>query len=148
MRSGRSVNREDMCTLMVTEIKLPYFGYWDGPLSGLCIYEGKICFYNCFSLGGWLVAEGYDDDDDSWSKSCCTPRMYRVYSLSMFQRFIFMSNRWIQRNIIFKLPVKHNVYRFWWRKIEPEIMKTLKKNLVGAFSENEYWVDWRNDKNR
>jgi hypothetical protein len=46
--------------------------WWDGPLAGRCVYEGRDYAFRIFALGGWIPTE---DDSDA----CYVPRIYRLY---------------------------------------------------------------------
>lgn len=44
--------------------KLCHFGYWDGPLSGLCLIDGQRYWYEC--IEEWLDNNNYPEDDDDF----------------------------------------------------------------------------------
>ncbi len=44
--------------------KLCHFGYWDGPLSGLCLIDGQKYWYEC--IEEWLDNNSYPEDDDDF----------------------------------------------------------------------------------
>jgi hypothetical protein len=126
---------------MKTEILRPYYNYWDGPLEGLCRYEGKICYYSTFSLGGWETVA--DDDYDGWDQSCSTPRIYRVYSLSLIQLLLYRIYTWSLRNIIWKIKWKGRVV--WYPYQLTDMFRwIMRRKLIGAFSDSECFVNWSN----
>ena len=45
-------------------------GYWDGPTSGMCMFNDKKCWFETEELGGWL-------DEDT-----CEPRLYKILEIS------------------------------------------------------------------
>ena len=128
---------------MKTEIFRPYYNYWDGPLEGLCRYEGKVCYYSAFSLGGWTTLNDEDgDDDDDWSQACCTPRVYQVYSLSLIQKLFYKTYTWSLRNIIWKIKWKGRV--LWYpRQLTDMFRWVMRRKLIGAFSDDEFFVGWQ-----
>jgi len=53
--------------------------YWDGPLSGYCEYNNEIYWFNCFSIGGWMSANSYAENE---LNTICLPRIFRLYDLN------------------------------------------------------------------
>lgn len=44
--------------------KLYHLGYWDGPLSGMCLVDGQKYFFEC--IEEWLDNNSYPEDDDDF----------------------------------------------------------------------------------
>jgi hypothetical protein len=101
--------------------------YWDGPLSGLCLYAGRVEWFSCFAMGGWRMAGGTDDDDASW-----TPRVYRVHRLTWLGRRQAVVGRWIFRKTINSRRLSKA-----WYKIGRRIFRPKPQAVVGAFSDGE-----------
>jgi len=51
----------------------------DGPLSGYCEYNNEIYWFNCFSIGGWMSANSYAENE---LNTICLPRIFRLYDLN------------------------------------------------------------------
>jgi hypothetical protein len=107
--------------------------YWDGPLEGLCLYENKLHWFDCFAVGGWRAADSHDDDNDmeDWNIQCL-PRIYRIYELSIYQRITQSLRRWFYETYI----VKSDYLLYRWptiKKYLPTIIdpkNTLKLKMV------------------
>ncbi len=58
-------------------VKILYYGdYWDGPVAGLCVYEG-VYYYYFMSKEEELLNENSDDENDIWSD-----RDFYIYELT------------------------------------------------------------------
>lgn len=44
--------------------KLYHLGYWDGPLSGMCLVNGEKYFFEC--IEEWTDNNSYPEDDDDF----------------------------------------------------------------------------------
>jgi hypothetical protein len=108
------------------------FDYWDGPIAGLCRYDGRLAWFSCVALGGWrLITELYDEDGED-DDCCWTPRVYRVHRLSWFRARYLLFARWL-----FRLLNRHRrTATVWYRYLRPAVLAS-RKPVVGAFSDSE-----------
>lgn len=102
---------------------------YDGMLSGVCLYEGKVCWFSCRHM-----------------KDIFIPRTYRVFELSKIDQFRIRLGDWIFEKIIRELIVTsprgygkiHRAYDFLYKNLfSVKSEKDLK--IVGAFNEDEYY---------
>lgn len=62
--------------------KLCHFGYWDGPLSGLCLINGERYWFEC--IEEWLDNNSYPEDDDDFEAPWY--RRYLIWKLTDAQQ--------------------------------------------------------------
>lgn len=46
--------------------KLWHSGYWDGPLSGMCLIDGQKCWFEC--IDEWGNHNSYPEDDEEFEQ--------------------------------------------------------------------------------
>ena len=107
--------------------------YWDGPLRGVCRYEGRVSWFECVEVGGWIPTDSYRHGEDRDYDACCTPRVWSVYPLSLMQR----AELWVEQfaaKLLFAPWFSRFCYQDWPSFPKPECVP------VGAFSDAEVSV--------
>lgn len=122
--------------------KLFHVGYWDGPLTGLCEYEGETYFFNTED-DVWMCDTCHmNEDKHDDCEDCYWERQYVMHQISP--------------SLITHLTRRHKIFRFlvytrlryrggmfiWYNFFSPPKRKEIKINCpIAKFTEFE-----RNDK--
>jgi hypothetical protein len=114
--------------------------YYDGPLSGICIFDNKLAWFTVFNVGGYVCIEqaqtnslrqiGSDKTNSACLDLVCwIPRIWQIKKLSLKQKIyeIFKHNLWL-------FLVKINCTQFYF---ENRSKKYKVNKIVGIISSSE-----------
>ena len=117
-------------------------GYYDGPLSGMALYNGQFVWFDCAAWGGWGDSDDLCPDYGS--------RTYNVYEISdkdlktqfdiheRFEKYVGKHTNYGVNYAPYEGKSQRDLDKFYnWKKKQPSKDMT-KGKLLGTFSEVQF----------
>jgi len=105
--------------------------YYDGPLSGLCEFEGQVAWYDCFEMGYCIPVKCGINKCGVWS-----PRIFRVRKITSCD---VIYERWFDG--VFNLFKRFRLFLiiYSYCLLDLRHKRDYKHcQIIGAFSDSEY----------